>query len=60
MKIPTSSLIMSDWPLALQAPDVKIRREMLCGNFLLEAWRKANSWAFLDNNKSHTPTTAST
>ena len=45
-----------DWPLALQTPDVGIQCEMLCGNLLLEAWRKANVWAVLDN-RSHTPTT---
>lgn len=27
------------------------------GLLLLEAWRKANFWAVLDNNRSHTPTT---
>ena len=44
---------MSDWPLALQAPDVKIRREMLCGNFLLEAWRKANLLGCFRHQVSH-------
>ncbi len=43
-----------------QGHDLEIRHEMLHGNLLLEAWRKADVWAVLGNNRSHTPTTAKT